>query len=107
VNETADLLRKSKLVISTDSAFMQVAAAFKKPVVSIWGNTTPAFGEYPYYGKNYLAGRDQLLYDVIQTKKLWCRPCSADGFPKCPRGHFKCMQHIEPARVLAAVKKWL
>jgi len=27
---------------------MHIAAAFKKEVYSIWGNTIPAFGMYPY-----------------------------------------------------------
>ncbi len=107
MNETADLISKSKLVISTDSVFMHMAAAFKKPLITLWGNSTPAFGEYPWYGKKFLAGRDQLPYEVIEAGKLWCRPCSTEGFPRCPRGHFKCMKQITPAVLLAAVKKWL
>ncbi len=107
MNETADLISKSKLVISTDSVFMHMAAAFKKPLITLWGNTTPAFGEYPWYGKKYLAGKDQLPYEMIEAGELRCRPCSTDGFAGCPRGHFKCMKQINPANLLAAVKKWL
>ena len=50
INESADLIRRSKLVVSNDTGLMHIAAAFKKPVISLWGNTVPSFGMYPYYG---------------------------------------------------------
>ncbi|HMC99759.1 MAG TPA: glycosyltransferase family 9 protein, partial [Ferruginibacter sp.] len=77
------------LVISHDTGLMHIAAAFQRPIISIWGNTVPAFGMYPYYGK--LSSRH---FDVFEINKLWCRPCSKIGYDKCPRGHFKCMQLI-------------
>lgn len=89
LNESADLVKKSKLVITHDTGLMHIAAAFQKPVISIWGNTIPAFGMYPYYGK-----RSNMHYDVVEINKLWCRPCSKIGYKKCPRGHFKCMEKI-------------
>jgi len=46
-HETADLVRKSKVVITSDQTIMQVAAAMKKPVVAI--GSSPA-GKAPYYG---------------------------------------------------------
>ena len=83
LNESADLIRRSKMVISPDTGLMHIAAAFKKNVLSVWGNTVPSFGMYPY----------QTIYEVFQVNKLWCRPCSKIGFDKCPLGHFKCMQN--------------
>ncbi len=91
LNESADLVRKSKLVISNDTGLMHIAAAFKKPVISLWGNTVPSFGMYPYYGNRFT---DVQSFDVLQTSKLWCRPCSKIGYDKCPLGHFKCMEKI-------------
>ncbi|MEO7049972.1 MAG: glycosyltransferase family 9 protein [Ferruginibacter sp.] len=87
LNESADLVRRSKLVITHDTGLMHIAAAFKKNILSIWGNTVPSFGMTPY----------QTTYEVFQVNKLWCRPCSKTGFDKCPLGHFKCMnkQSIE------------
>ena len=82
LNESADLIRRAKMVISPDTGLMHIAAAFKKNVLSVWGNTVPSFGMYPY----------QTIYEVFQINKLWCRPCSKIGFDKCPLGHFKCMQ---------------
>jgi ADP-heptose:LPS heptosyltransferase len=97
LNESADLVRRSKLIVTNDTGLMHIAAAFKRPVISLWGNTVPAFGMIPYYG-------DAPVADVIlQVKKLWCRPCSKIGFKKCPLGHFKCMEKIEADEVISKV----
>ena len=89
LDESADLLRRSRLVISHDTGLMHIAAALQKPLITIWGNTVPAFGMYPYYGKG-----SGMSYDTMEVNGLWCRPCSKIGYDKCPRGHFKCMQLI-------------
>jgi heptosyltransferase-2 len=114
INESADLVRKSKLVVSNDTGLMHIAAAFKKPVISLWGNTVPSFGMYPYYGENYIKGynvsdssnrgRNALPYDIMQVNKLKCRPCTKIGYDKCPRGHFKCMEKIEVEQLLKAIE---
>ncbi|HEY6505579.1 MAG TPA: glycosyltransferase family 9 protein [Chitinophagaceae bacterium] len=101
LNESADLIRKAKLVVSNDTGLMHIAAAFKKPVISLWGNTVPSFGMYPYYGDSTVP------HTILQVGKLWCRPCSKIGYDKCPLGHFKCMQKIGVDEVLAAVKRRL
>ena len=97
LNESADIVNKAKVVISNDTGLMHIAAAYKKPIVSLWGNTVPSFGMYPYYGNKFT---DVQLFDMLQTNKLWCRPCSKIGYDKCPLGHFKCMEKIAPAAVL-------
>jgi heptosyltransferase-2 len=107
INESADLTRKAKLVITHDTGLMHIAAAYKRPIISLWGNTVPSFGMYPYYGDEFLSAQPQSPYDIIQVNKLWCRPCSKIGYAKCPLGHFKCMQKIEVAEVIAAVRKKL
>ena len=107
INESADLVGKSKLVISNDTGLMHIAAAYKKPVISLWGNTVPSFGMYPYYGERFLFGRQKKIFDIIQVNKLWCRPCSKIGYEKCPLGHFKCMEKIEVQTVLNAANGFL
>lgn len=102
LNESADLVKKSKLVITHDTGLMHIAAALQKPVISIWGNTVPAFGMYPYYGK-----RSNMVYDMVEVNKLWCRPCSKIGYKKCPRGHFKCMENIAVNDIVNLVKQRL
>ncbi len=54
LNESAALVRQAKLIVTHDTGLMHIAAAFKRPIISIWGNTVPGFGMYPYYGDNYL-----------------------------------------------------
>lgn len=90
LNESADIVSKAKLVITHDTGLMHIAAALQKPIISVWGNTVPAFGMYPYYGK-----QSTVHYDVVEIEKLWCRPCSKIGYNKCPKGHFKCMEKID------------
>lgn len=102
LNESADLVKRSKLVITHDTGLMHIAAALQKPVISIWGNTVPAFGMYPYYGK-----RSTIQYDVVEINKLWCRPCSKIGYNKCPLGHFKCMENIAVNDIVNLVRQRL
>jgi ADP-heptose:LPS heptosyltransferase len=94
LHESADLVRRSKLVIAHDTGLMHIAAALKKPVIAVWGSTTPSFGMVPYYGGNYLQ-RNVNPADDVQVHKLWCRPCTKIGRHKCPQGHFKCMKQID------------
>lgn len=84
LNQSASLVKKSSHVFTHDTGLMHIAAAFKKEVFSIWGNTIPEFGMYPYRTK----------FTVFENKKIDCRPCSKIGYHKCPRGHFKCMNDI-------------
>jgi heptosyltransferase-2 len=66
---------------------MHIAAAFNKNIYSVWGNTVPEFGMYPYL--------ESEQSKRIEVKGLNCRPCSKIGYDKCPKGHFKCMQEID------------
>jgi heptosyltransferase-2 len=93
LNESADLVRKAKLVIAHDTGLMHIAAALKKPVIAVWGSTTPSFGMVPYYGRNFLMQK-AIPSDDVQVHKLWCRPCTKIGRHHCPQGHFKCMKNI-------------
>ncbi len=103
LNESADLLRKSKLVISNDTGLMQIAAALKKPLIVTWGSTTPSLNATPYYGTHYWQ-LNQKPFDNIQVNKLWCRPCTTNGRSACPLGHFKCMKNMPMDILLSKVK---
>lgn len=92
LNQSASLVKQAKIVISHDTGLMHIAAAFKKQIISVWGNTIPEFGMYPY-----LSGEKS---EIIEVKKLNCRPCSKIGFNKCPKKHFKCMNDIDEERIV-------
>ena len=92
LNQSASLVEQSRYLYTHDTGLMHIAAALKKRIVSIWGNTVPEFGMYPY----------KTEYVVWQVNDLPCRPCSKIGYSACPQKHFKCMneqllpvQHIE------------
>lgn len=84
LNQSASVIEKSSWVFTHDTGMMHIAAAFKKQIYSIWGNTVPQFGMYPYRTK----------FVIFENNKLDCRPCSKIGFNQCPKGHFKCMNNL-------------
>ncbi len=83
LHQSASAIQQSKLVITHDTGLMHIAAAFHKPVISVWGNTIPEFGMSPYR-----PGQGSRIFEV---KNLSCRPCTKIGYKKCPEKHFKCM----------------
>jgi len=92
INQSASLVRQAELVITHDTGLMHIAAAFRKKIISIWGNTIPEFGMYPYHPDPASV--------IIQVPNLSCRPCSKIGFDKCPKKHFKCINDIDIDRVV-------
>ena len=104
LNESADLVRRAKLIVTNDTGLMHIAAAFNRPVISLWGNTVPEFGMYPYYGKNYLSAQPN-PFDILENKNLYCRPCSKIGYDKCPKGHFKCMEQIKVSTIIEKINQ--
>ena len=88
LNESADLVRKAKLVISHDTGLQYIACAFQKPVFAIWGGTSPKLQVEPFYGT-----ANTSLHKNFIVPGLPCQPCSNYGTKTCPRGHFKCMKN--------------
>ncbi|TAF95810.1 MAG: glycosyltransferase family 9 protein [Cytophagia bacterium] len=85
LNQSASVVQQARVVFCHDTGLMHIAAAFKKKVYSIWGNTIPEFGMYPY----------QTPFAILENRQLDCRPCSKIGHLKCPKGHFKCMNNLQ------------
>ena len=78
---SAALVSHAEVVITPDTAIMHIAAAFGKPVIAIWGATSPEFGFSAYNTKHA---------DCV-VEGLWCHPCSRMGGKRCPLGHYNCM----------------
>lgn len=106
LHESASLTKLAKVVVSNDTGLMHVAAAFKKPVISLWGNTSPEMGMFPYYGSNNLKEKAEPLSIILENKKLYCHPCSKIGYNKCPKGHFKCMKDLDMHLLTENVNKF-
>jgi ADP-heptose:LPS heptosyltransferase len=104
LNQSADLVRKSNLVISHDTGLQYIACAFNKPVLAVWGGTSPMLDVEPYYGKFYTeSSGTKFTYQNFIVAGLTCQPCSNYGTKKCPKGHFKCMklQDIDAIKLIA------
>ncbi len=97
INQSASLVHQARLVISNDTGLMHIAAAYRKKILSVWGNTTPALGMYPYIPA---PGSE-----ILEVKGLSCRPCSKLGYPECPKKHFRCMNDQSEERMLDWVKR--
>jgi ADP-heptose:LPS heptosyltransferase len=98
LGQSASLVRQAEVVITHDTGLMHIAAAFRKKIISIWGNTVPVFGMYPY-----MPG-DENKSVMIGVKKLNCRPCSKIGHDRCPKKHFRCMEEIDVEEVVSWCK---
>lgn len=108
LHESADLVKRSKLVISHDTGLQYIACAFNKKVLAIWGGTSPKLDVAPYYGSNQLSAHAKgIAFHNFIVPALSCQPCSNYGKKKCPRGHFKCMQLQDVQSIAAMAMKWV
>lgn len=103
INESADLVRRSKLVISHDTGLQHMASAFRKPLLAIWGGTSPKLTLEPYYGEPQDTGSAGSMHENILVPGLTCQPCSRHGRRRCPLGHFNCMEQMDIAHIVSRV----
>ena len=96
--QSASIVKQSKVLLTNDTGMMHIASCFQLPIVSVWGNTVPALGMYPYFPGN------SELFSIHEVKGLNCRPCSKIGFQKCPKGHFNCMNLQDSVAISQEIK---
>lgn len=90
---SAELIRRSRAIVTNDSAPLHLASAMNTPTVALFGPTVPAFGFGP------LAD----LSAIAEHATLECRPCHPHGPIVCPLGHWRCMRDLTLASVLSRV----
>ncbi|MBQ4549181.1 MAG: glycosyltransferase family 9 protein [Bacteroidales bacterium] len=94
LEQSASIVKNADSVLTNDTGLMHIAAAFHKNIVSVWGNTVPELGMYPYLPK------EKEKCHIVECKDVRCRPCSKLGFKECPKKHFRCMMEIDVEEVV-------
>ncbi len=102
INQSASIINQSSVVITPDTGLMHIASALKKPIISIWGNTVPQLGMYPYMPDNL-----KTIAHIFEVKGLSCRPCSKLGYPACPKKHFNCMNQQDLQAIVLLANQYL
>lgn len=101
LNQSASLVEQASAIITNDTGLMHIASAFQRPIISVWGNTIPQFGMYPYMPGTY----DSSF--ISEVKNLKCRPCSKLGYKNCPKKHFKCMLDQDEQKIVGKINQFV
>jgi heptosyltransferase-2 len=89
LDEAMDIITGAEVVVSNDSGLMHVAAALGRPLVALFGSSSPE--KTPPQ-----PGRSHVLW-----LKVECSPCYER---ECPLGHFRCLREMSVDRVLKEVQ---
>ncbi len=88
--QVAALLSLAKAVVCNDTGLMHIAAAVARPLVAVYGSSSPQFT--PPLAQHV---------DVVTLNKS-CSPCFART---CQFGHNACLKDLMPERVLAGIER--
>ena len=89
LEDAVDLLAACSVVVSNDSGLMHVAAAVGRPVIALFGSSSPEYTPP-------LSATARIVRNPV--------PCSPCFKRECPLRHFDCLDGLLPATVVAQVE---
>jgi heptosyltransferase-2 len=95
--ETICLLKKTKIIVSNDSAPTHFGMCANIPVLTIYCSTVPEFGFSPYNFKSAF----------LSLNDLDCKPCGIHGHDKCPIKTFICGFNLKPQIVISKIEEMI
>ena len=85
------LMNECDAIVSAVTMAMHIAIALRKPLLLFNNIFNPH--EFELYGRGEIVGPS--------------KPCTCFFRPSCVNQEYRCMEHIEPERVVAAVARWV
>jgi heptosyltransferase-2 len=89
LQQAVALMSQVQKVVSNDSGLMHVAAALGRPLVALFGSTSPDYT--PPLGEQC----------AVIKADIDCSPCFKRD---CPYGHYKCLEDMSPDQVWAKLE---
>ena len=90
LGEAIDCLALTDCVVTNDSGSMHVAAALGRPLIAVYGSSSPGYTPP-------LSNQAHIL-----SLNLACSPCFKR---ECPFGHLNCLQQLMPDQVLGIIHR--
>jgi heptosyltransferase-2 len=97
IMQSVELIKRSSILLTNDSAPMHIANAVSTDVIAFFGSTVREFGFYPYGKRDY----------VFEVDGLKCRPCTDHGKDHCKIKSFDCMNNISDKSISEKITEML
>ncbi len=95
ITETIELLKRTEILVSNDSAPTHFGMCADIAVITIYCSTVPEFGFFPFNKKS----------SYVSLHDLSCKPCGLHGYNECPVKNFACGKNLKPEIVISKIRE--